>query len=531
MKLRTHMNAFCGAVAALWALGLGGVAVTPVQAVDDYDAAMFDSPDQASKWVRWWGSAGQVYDFDDAMDAGGVAGSGSLKATIDFDLAAFAGDNQFAVHGDFADATLDGTKYAALSFMLRWGSASPKTAAGDYGYLEYGFRNSDWSQTWLGGATIAADAADKWVEIRVPITPALAKLESISGVVLKLWSGAAGGLSGSTVFWVDRVKLIGNTNNAPAPAPSIQLSSATPGLRLAASASGQANQRQNIRTLATDAAGDPRSMGWFGRAGPATYSFRVQEYPDAAHSGFQTHLLLVPEAGMPYGPGDSAIDWNAPQVVFVQVVNNADGSATGRFMYKTNLAGGNSMLWNADPAKGAVGSLGSITEPSPLGLWSVSFQDTSNVTLTGPSGVSTNLVMPAAAAALFTEPLYAYVGIQPNTEANIGQAALISEISITGVATPLIDYFQGDSLNLANWQVAAVDAPGVTFVPLSAKYWLSWDAPATGFTVQSAQQPGPGAWVDAGLSNVVQIGSRKTVVVPSANLPSTGVGFFKLAKP
>ena len=69
MKLRTQVNGIWGAVAAVWVLGFGAGAVLPVLGVDDYEVSTFGSPDQAAKWARWWGSAGQAYDFDDTMDA------------------------------------------------------------------------------------------------------------------------------------------------------------------------------------------------------------------------------------------------------------------------------------------------------------------------------------------------------------------------------------------------------------------------------------------------------------------------------
>jgi hypothetical protein len=513
-------------------LALGSLHAGVARAQEDYVAATFDSEDQVSGWARWWGAAAQSYAFDDSVDAAGSTASGSLKATIDFDLATFAGDNQFAVRGDFpGGATVDGTKYTNLVMKLRWAATSPKTAGGDFGYLEYGFRNSDWSQTWLGGQSIAAASGDAWTEIKVPIAPTLAKLDTIAGVVLKLWSGGGGGLTGTTVFWVDDVKLIAKSNTEPPPAPAIRLRGATAGLRLAASAAGQQYQRQNIRTLAADADGNPRSYGWLGRSEPVTYSFTVKDYPDAAHSGFQTHLLLVPEAGMPYGPGDTSIDWNAPQTIFVQLANNADGTAAARFMYKTNQPSGNSMFWNEDPATGPAGTLAVLDAPSAVGTWSVTFKNDTEVTMAGPGGAITNFTLPSASAALFAEPLFAYFGSQPNQMANIGQAVTMSSISIVGNGTPLQDSFTGDALDTTNWQVTAADAPGITQVPPTAKYWLAWDAPGTGFVVQSAPKLGAGAWVEAGLSNVVQVGSEKMVIVPAANLPSGGAGFFRLAKP
>ena len=139
--------------------------------------------------------------------------------------------------------------------------------------------------------------------------------------------------------------------------------------------------------------------------------------------------------------------------------------------------------------------------------------------------------MPAEAAALFADPVYAYFGIQPNGTANIGQSAALSRIQITGVPTPLDDTFSGETLDTAKWQAVAADASGVVQVPQSAAYWLKWTAPATGYGVQSSPSLAPASWTDPGLANVIQIGTQKAVVVPSASLPSTAGGFFRLIKP
>ncbi|MBL9138563.1 MAG: hypothetical protein JNK85_22030 [Verrucomicrobiales bacterium] len=527
MKIQT-----CRRTISRFVLGLTLVAAAQtVTAQENFVVDTFDSEDSATQWTRWWGSAPQAYEFDGTVDAANNASSGSLKATIDFDLATYGGDNQFAVVRGFPDgAVVDGTKYTNLVFSLRWASSSPQRTDGDFGYLEYGFRNQDFSQTWLGGQAVAIASGDQWVQVKVPIDRTTAKLDTITGVVLKLWSGTTGGLTGSSVFWLDDVMLLANTNQV-APPPSMKLASATAGLRLAASAPGQQYQRQSVRTQATDAEGNGNGYSWVSASGPVTYAITIKEYAPAAYSGFQTHLFLAPEAGMPYGPGDTSIDWNTPNLVFVQIANNEDGTASARFMYKTNLPSGNAMFWNTDPANGPVGTLASINDPSPTGTWTVKFENNTSVTLTTPSGTSTNFAMPAAAAELFADPLYVYLGSQPNQVANIGQAVTVSRFQITGVSTPLDDSFAGETLDAAKWQVVAADASGIIQVPSTTKYWLTWDAPATGFAVQSATALGAGSWADAGLTNIVQIGSQKAVLVPAANLPSPTTGFFRLMKP
>jgi hypothetical protein len=520
----------CLKTGALAGLALFAALAAHPQATN-LDVDLFDTEDSAYQWSRWWGSASQLYEFDYSVDRNNDANSGSLKATIDFDLASFGGDNQFAVVRGFPEgATMDGTQYTNLVFSIRWSGDSPTTGAGDFGNLEFGLRNADYSQTGLGSRVIAASEADQWIDIAAPIDPATAKLDTITGVWLKLWSGGDGGLTGQTIFWVDDVRLLADANVVETP-PSLRLKEATPGLLLGASAPGNEYQRQNVRTQNTDVDGYPTAYGWLHNATPVTYSFTVRSYPDATHSGFQTHLFLVPELGMPYGPGDASIDWNAPHVVFVQLANNEDGTATARFMYKTNLPGGNAMLWNTDPANGPVGTLASITDASAIGKWSVTFNNNTEVTLATPSGLSTNFAMPAEATELFAEPLYAYFGIQPNGLQNVGASATLSRIQITGAPTPLDDSFSGETLDTTRWATVAADASGIVQVPPTSVYSLSWDAPATGFTPQASATIVNGSWNDNGLTNIIQIGSEKISFVPESSLPSAGTGFFRLSKP
>ncbi len=500
-------------------------------AQDDYIIGRFDADTDASQWSRWWGSAPQTYEWDATVDAANDPASGSLKVTVDFDLAAYAGDNQFAAQGNFPNGeVLDGTKYTKLDFDIRFDPSSPQNTDGNFGNLEYGLGPSDWSQIGLGSLAVPTTPANEWIHVSAPIDPATAKLDAIARVWLKIWSGAAGGLTGTTTFWVDNVKLIANTN-VVTPPPTMMLQPAIPGLLVAASAAGQQNQRQNVRTLATDPDGYPNSYSWVDASAPVTYSMTIKNFPDAAHSGFQAHLFLVPENVMPYGANDNSIDWNAANVVFLQIANNADGTATAAFMYKTNLPSGNAMFWNTDPANGAVGRLATVSDASAVGTWSLSFKNNTDFTLTAPSGASTNSALPADAALLFADPLYAYFGIQPNQTGNIGQAAVFSRLQISGTLNPIEDTFTGDVLDTTKWAVVAADAGGVVQVPATTAYSLQWTAPASGFELRTSPVLQAGSWTDPGLTNVFQMGTQKVVLVPQSALPSASQGFFQLVKP
>jgi len=200
-------------------------------------------------------------------------------------------------------------------------------------------------------------------------------------------------------------------------------------------------------------------------------------------------------------------------------------------MYKTNQPSGNSMLWNTDPGNGPVGTLAGISSPTALGTWTVTFNHNTDITLTTPSGTSTNFTMPAEAAALFADPVYAYFGVQPNAPGNIGQSAVLSRIQIIGVPTPLDDAFSGEVLDSTRWQVVAADPSGIVPVPPSAAYWLKWTAPAVGYVVQASPSLAPASWADTGLTNIIQLGTQKALLLPFSSLPGAASGFLRLVKP
>lgn len=502
-------------------------------ATEDYVFSKFDQASDAAGWINWWGVSEQTYEFDPTMDAEGNPNSGSLKVTIVFDKAAYGGNNQFAIRKDFG-RTLNGTEYTNLVFDLRWDPTSPQRPWGDYGYFEYGFRNLDYSQTYVGAMNVAS--AGSWIRVTAPISPTLPKIDTIAGAHFKMWSGDPGwGQTGTAIFWVDNIRLVAITNTVQNPPPTLSITHPTPGLNLIASlpvAPNAENQRQNIRTVQT-------SFSWIDSFDEVEFSIDIGKYPDAAHNRFQTHLFLCTPNSLPYGPGDSTPDWNATNAIFLQIANNADGSAYARFMYKTNQPGGNSMFWNDNPATGPAGTLAVIGSSSPLGTWKLKFlYDAvagSLVTLTTPSGSQTNFTMPVESVELFADhgnsnPLYAWVGIQPNTVGNIGQSAVINRVQIKRDVVLVDDNFS-NGLDPLKWQVAAANAPGVIAVPADAAFWVSWTLPDSGFSLQStANLANPASWAPVTIP-AIQILDHKQVLLRSGSLPSPDAGFFRMLKP
>lgn len=471
-----------------------------------------------STFARWWGAATQTYEHDAAVDADSDASSGAQKIIVGFDKTAFGGDNQFAAFRNFA-STIDARDYTNLTFDVRFDPASPSRAGGDYGWLEFGLGPTDYSQIQLGALGVPVSQGG-WYRISVPLDKTVAKMDSIARFWVKIWSGdPAAGFTGTTALWVDNVTLNANQDVAPPAPPTVAIEKATPGLRLFASQAGAQYSRQNIYTR------NSTGYSWVGAAEPVTYSVTLANYPDRSHSGFQTHIFLVPGSGLP--TWETSVDYNEPNVIFLDIGNSADGTAYASFRYKTNLPNGNSMIYGA-------GTLGGVGSPTPNGTWSLTFSGNTAITLTSPSGATKSLELPVEAAALFADPLHVYVGAQPNQLGNIGQSVNVTRVQVTGVASPIDDNFSSGALDSAVWQIAAGDAAGVVTVPTGYSYWLNWSLPDDGFTFEYITgDVVNGVWQSvSGLSTPLQVGSRRWSLIPSSLEPFPGEGFFyRMAKP
>lgn len=463
-----------------------------------------------STFSRWWGAAIQTYEHDAAVDVDNDANSGAQKIIVAFDLAAYGGDNQFASQFNFP-STIDARAYTNLTFDVRFDPASPSRAAGDYGWLEFGLGPSDFSQIGLGASGVPVSNGN-WYRISVPLVATVPKMDSIARFWVKIWSGGSDGLTGTSTLWIDNVTLNANQDVAPPAPPTIGIEKASPGLRLVASAPGQQYARQNIYTV------NNTGYTWVGAGAPVSYSLTLANYPGGANAGFQTHLFLVPGSNLP--TWENSPDWNEPNIIFLDIGVGGDGAGFASFRYKTNEPNGNTMIYGA-------GTLGSVGAPTPNGTWTITFNNDTDVTLTAPGGATTSFSLSAEAAAKFADPLYVYVGCQPNQVANIGQSVTVKRFQITGVANPLDDTFAG-SLNSSVWQIAAGDAAGILTVPDGFKYWVNWTIPDDGFSFEYA----PGNLTDdlwlpvTGMTAPVQIGSKRWALLPGDPEPFSGEGFF-----
>jgi len=410
---------------------------------------------------------------------------------------------------------LNGSGFLSMEMDIKVATGSAADASGNSGYFQMVIRNGPFQDFFSQfGDNVSTNSG--WRHISV--APLTGEFNDIRAITLELYGGAA--LTGPVTFYVDNLKFTGVAG--PLPGPTMGLERPIRGLNLIPT-SGQ-YQRQNIATVLNS------GFTWIGSVDPVTYALTIQRYPDASRSAMQTHIFLVPGvAGT-----DSAVDYSQPHIIFLDIQSQADGTAVAAFRYKINEPQGNGFLYGA-------GTLGTVTSPSPLGTWSMTFGQDTNVTVTTPGGNIGSFVLPPAAAALFADPLTVYLGAQANAGGNVGQTVVLSQFKIsTEDATPMhANFLVGEVLDLATWQVVAGDAAGVRLVGSTAAFWLNWTTPDSGYRLQNTANVGdPNSWTDTGLI-VGQMGSLKRILIhfPSANpdpgntyVPDPNYSFFRMIK-
>jgi len=67
------------------------------------------------------------------------------------------------------------------------------------------------------------------------------------------------------------------------------------------------------------------------------------------------------------------------------------------------------------------------------------------------------------------------------------------------------------------------------WLPAGLAYWLKWNLPADGFTLQSAANI-TGPWADAGVAftQIDPTGTNRLAAVPATSLPAGKTAFFEL---
>jgi hypothetical protein len=506
-------------------IAAGAVSLTQAQPTTNLVIAQFDtSTDPFSSLYVWWGGPVFSQSWDGTQNnpttlAPNHPGSGSLKFTADWTAVNTSGgpQPQIMLWNAFSgiewnqNITASGFYYD-LNFDIMFDPASAKTANGDFGHLQAFVTDAGFNRIQVWDSPAFTNSG--WTHVHAYIDPAAAGADTITGFCL-YWpwqtAGTSGAISGLQTVWLDNIIL--NTNlSKPLNPPTLTLKPAppaVPGLNISSVGAAQYD-RNSIATV--------KDQSWVGNPNPVTYSLTITKYPGTNYTGYQTHIFLVPNPG-----NETAPDWNEPNLIFLDIENQANGTAIGYFRYKTNEPGGNNMVYGP-------GTLGSVTNSNgALGTWTMTWQNDTNVTISAPGGATFSTNITADAASLFGTPLTAYFGAQPNSTADIGQSIVLSNVKITGSANPLNDNFPPPTLNTNNWVLRA-SQPNNVFIPSgNDAYIASWTLPDLHFNLQIAPTV-KGPWTDLGLTNTATIGAIKSVAIPTSSLPAGNMAYFRMVK-
>ncbi|HZV34067.1 MAG TPA: hypothetical protein VFB72_05775 [Verrucomicrobiae bacterium] len=499
------------------------------------DTNDFAGSGSVASWIYWYNSPGNNMGItnDVDMDAGNNPNSGSLMV-----VSPLAGYTQNVFFGTFGNqygydfsTRANLLLYSNISFDILVASNTPPDNNGNFGTIGVGIINGSYGYQEFGRPTIPGAASNGWVHLSVPIDKTQNNLNNVPGIAFDI--NSYGGYPLFTMTnWIDNVAA--NAPPAPPPPPPT-LATPTPatnGLHCIATIAGTSGQynRYHLCTL--------NDLGYtFVGQNSVTYTWNVDKFPANSGSSWQQHVFIV--GGAP-GQYDQAADYNLANCIFLTIQEDNSGNAFFNFRYKTNEPGGNGMLFNTalpgatnNPNNWPVQPVCSLTDSNgAAGTWSITFASSTNVTMTGPGGISTNFVFDPASAALFADPVSICVGAQPNNPNNGGQEVVLGSFAATGTATPLNDNFNADTaLDTNTWKNLSNDTNGCVLVPPGAAYQLSWTLPDFGFSLLSA--PTLSAtntlWTPVTTGTISDSGKRSTFLNVT-NLPGTNSGYFSLIK-
>lgn len=490
----------------------------------------FADSGSVASWIYWYGDVGYgntQMTNDITMDAGGDPTSGSLLV-----VQPFTGSGQSVFFGTFGNqwdydfsVRADMTKYTNITFSIRVDTNTVPRPDGNFGVLAVGMINASYGFQEFGQVTIPGSASNGWVTLTVNVNQTLNNLANPPGIAIQqaVWQNG-GSYPGSTFrYWIDNLQL--NLRPGPPPPPPTITGlkpAGQPGLQVLMNDPDQW-QRDAIASPA-----DATSVLWAGNgATPVTYSFTIADFPNPAnHEGFEAHLYLVNGDNTDaFNETYGGCDWNVPDIAMISLQSLTNGDYECVFQFKTNLP-------NANPPNNPIHRPGVLYSPTVLGTWSLTFTDDTNVTMSGPGGISTNFTIPIEAVQNNFSPATSFLqfGFHKNDNENDGHnngtVGVFGNVKKTGGSYTFDDSFTGNSLtNLYAWRKTS--AVHVQHVAPSVDWDMTWTLPNIGFSPQVAPAV-TGPWADITPSGQYNAGGVTHGYVGD-NFPG-GAGYYRLIK-
>jgi hypothetical protein len=501
------------------------------------NTAPFSGSGSVASWIYWYNTPGNntpMTNDPTTPDTLGGPGAGSLEVYTPFTNTNTTQDVFFGTFGnqygyDFS-VEISLLNFSAVSFDIYVGTNNTPTSSGNFGTLNVGVIDNGYGFEAFGGGsvTIPSSASNGWVHLSVPVDKTLASVANIPGIAFQI-ANYGGYPTNPFTFWLGN--LVMTYSGAPPPPPKASISKVVPGLTQFADEAPTYN-RQDLRTDLSGTA----NVTFYNQPGPVTYSWTIASFPGSAHSNFLAGFTLTPDpvASQTY----SDPDWSATNAIWVPMQNNADGTVTIGFTYKTNQPVGNGQLFSSPTQVINYGNeTNGFTVPSAIGTWSLTFNNNTNITLTAPNGASTNVVLDPNVAALFNGYVGAFLYSGGQNAANFGQYCTYSAYKITGVGTPVNENLTGGKLSSPFLETISqnyfytgnytTNPPDQVFVTSGDAYWLYWTLPDAGFSpVISSTVKNPN-WQNLNESIFANNGQHWTKVTKN-DIAAYQTGFFAL---
>jgi hypothetical protein len=511
----------------------------------------FEGSGSVSSWIYWYGAGynNTQMSNDVSLDVNNNTNSGSLLVGAPFatyDQCVFFGTFQNA-GGYSGGVTANILLYTNITFYIRMAPGTPPRVTGgtntDFGAIGVGISTPGNGFEQFGGSvTIPLAASNSWVFMTVPVNYTVSTTTA-KGIVFD-YNSYGGYPLFPVSFNIDSLQF-NITPGPPPPPPTMSAPfAAISGLNTIDADQGNSGQQYNRYQICTVA-----STGYsFINQPSVTYTWNIKSFPlGTGGGGFQQHFFIVGN----YAPGqyDQAADYNLPDVLWFTVQQNdvlatndgvvydSAGTANFNFRLKTNEASGNSMLFNTtsptdtvnNPNGWPIEPIATLAAPSGAeGTWSVTIANNTNITVSGPGGVSTNFSITAAQAALFADPVSLILGGQPNNTNAYGRGVVYGSFTASG-AQPINDNFLTDTtLNTTIWKNLSNDTNGLYLVPATSAYWVGWSLPDAGFSLQSKANLGvSGGWT-LSTAPIIRVNAQDRALIDSSALPSATQGYFQL---
>lgn len=558
-SFRKHLLFSVLAVTALFGVLTESYGQTAPAPIESYTNTFDNDGAQPHSWIYWYGwmAGNSAIAWNGSVDAATNPASGSLELLI-----TMTNNNQQVFFGTFKNqGPYDGSgfTYDAVGFftniefdILVDGTVSvTNPATGDFGTM---YAELVGSGTPNGGGpfndtvTIPAAASNHWVHLSVPVPdPPPAAFYSdpgVIGVVFRMDSFGANTfrIGFTNHFYIDNLVVdFSGTPPPPPPPPSIA-SIARPLKNLNFYTTGSDYGRSSIRLQGTDNGAQYTWYNVASSANPVTYSYTLTGVPPAGHTGAGFHIYITPDP-LVGTAGDLAVspDFDAANCISITLdPNGTFTQGTLTFRSKTNLPNSNGDgTTNNDLFAGPKGS---VTD-TILGTWSCTFSNNTNVTLTGPSGASTNFNIDPNISAIYNSPIYLYWGVSPgNTDISKGVAYAVSNIAVTGAASTVDQTFvDGTPLDtVVTWEFESANGANpqseIFVLPVEDEqgFIINWPLlNSSSFNLQtnSVSLTVSNMWATNQLPAPVTLGVSKNVFLSTNDIDPTGTLFFRLANP